>query len=458
MVIAMWAICLSINVMAKESEELTKPMGEVSLAWKFAEGDQMLYRYDIHSRERQTQEGMEITEETTLSVWAQWNVIKMEDKLACVLVTFPRIRKEFVTPDGVLSVDTFSPRDPRGKEALVAEQEKAFRALDLKYIFFAMPDGGVAWAEDLMPADSVPEFLRVPETTEYLSPQVFTTGDSLALPGRAVFAGERWNQPVHGAHDPSASATYTFAGSTRRDGRLCMVIDGVTRYGEPPAGTHENARFVLAPRLSRHYFDAHAGRLVDGEEHFSIVMDAPGGVHRETKTDLTRKLLSPPTGFEKQKVSRRLADGGSREFVFLNGMPENARSEWAEVVGSGLQLGMDSDTKVPKRVVGMSWAMMLDVQGRSIQSLELHDVSGSEPRPLAHEREVTPQGQVLLYFDRQTDDSDEVHMICTNAMQERIIKVVVKDASGATAVLYQPILTRCRSLRTSGEYLFPDSP
>ena len=283
------------------------------------------------------------------------------------------MRHESVTPERTITTDTYIPLSPKDLSTEAkSQQDEVYRILQTNFLHFAAPNGGVAWPEQLMDVRQLPSKFRTPSATPLFSPDTFTSGDSLSLPDRPINIGDSWETPNRAlSGDVSGTAKYRVLGRVNLLGHECWQIEGTTIYELLSESVGNMTSFEAGPRRSMHYFDSKIGRLVLSEETTPLRISFIDGRVTEINVRTKRQLAQPTSEESVRLISRKLADGQTREFLFRGGSPANVEKDWLKVVHSGMTLEgiQNPDGKVT--VSNLVWFIVCDFSGRDVSSLKL---------------------------------------------------------------------------------------
>ena len=432
-------------------QQLGNQREKARLRWKFTEGQTSYYSHDYRRTTRQSKSGKTRETANHLLYRYRWQVLfEMEPDFAGIGVTFQRVRHESVTPERTITTDTFAPLAPKGSSAdAKGQQEEVFRILQTQYVFLATPDHGVGWPEDLFTDRPAPSNLRTPPSSQFFSPETFSSGDSLSMPPGEVRVGDSWTSPIRGG---LGVARYRVQGRASRLGHDCWQIEGTTSY-TPRTSRLDIVNYTVGPRTSTHFFDAEIGRLVLSEEVTPMKLVFADGRVVETTIRVKRQLEQPSSEAVNLEVSRELADGETRKFVYRDGSPLNMRNDWLRVIQSGLMNPATIFADGSREEHSLRWSIVLDFSGRNIRSVKLFDVTQAPTRPLEFEtlEDTIQHTPCVLLFDQAKFGSPEANWFAQDVFTEKIIKVVVEEKSGETRTLYQPILIHTQLFRADRE-------
>lgn len=416
------------------ADEASKP---VKLRWKLVEGESVVY---LHEQESVTQ----LKDGITTGKWSnrksylyRWTVFGETEDQSLVNATFHWVRKEMVTPDQKIAVDTLVPMAPTTLSPDLKElQDNAFRMLRSNFIFFATPGGDTALGDQIKIDGVTPPEVKVPDPIEF--PQVFTPGDSLGFKSDAVKVGEEWKMRVEGA-GIQGEATYRLIGRMDFAGHDCWVVHGSTIYdtasADPPG--REIKSIALGPRQSRYYFDAEIGKLVHGEETLPFIMELYDGSSKKTVVTSTRELMDAPPEAQTTPITRQIAGGSTLPFYYRDGSPIAAKGNWADVRTAGITFagkpGSSGDI-IPSHVV---WMVTLALKSQDLKSISLYDVTFDDAVLLD---QVTPKSNdksIGLSSEKLALDTPSADWFHQDEVTERIFRIVLENASGQKEILHQ---------------------
>ena len=451
-------LCIQQQLSAQDSPQTQFGQESVQLRWKFAEGQSTYYTHEEERTETQLVFGRSFETSERLLYRYRWDVVfEVPSEMAAIAVSFERVRRESVTPDRTIILDTYVPLSSKSLSPDAnRQQDEVFRILQTKFVYLATPSQGIAWPEKIPTHEPLPKEFKTPESTAFFSPEKFTSGDSLSMPDRPVKPGDRWATPIRGLSGLKGVGKYRVLGRTKRLGHECWEIEGTTTYEPSMTARDGVASLKLGPRTSMHYFDAEIGRLVFSEEITPMRMTLDDGRDVESRVHIKRQLAQPPSEESVRVISRDLGDGTTQPFSFRGGSPSNVEKEWVRVMHTGLRLQGTQNLSGTVTVSNLVWTIMLDLSGKKVRSIKLIDVTQDSPILLDYEELMSAAEKPrLLQFGVVEIDSVEAQWFHDDVVTERIIKVVVESNEGETVTLYQPILIQTLALRSTDRIVLP---
>ncbi|MCA9263519.1 MAG: hypothetical protein KDA60_06700 [Planctomycetales bacterium] len=425
---------------------------EVTLAWKFAEGDQVDYVHKAETKITETLGGESRTTIDRLLYRYKWTVVfPIAPDGHGIGVEFGRVWHAHFAPEGVTTVDTYAPLATSDMTPLARDlQNEAYYIKQQRYVFVAYPNGGVMWPEHLLGDMAQSTAFQTPRAIPFFDASTFTAGDSLSVPAQPVKIGDTWSSL---SSDGNTEGRYRLVGRANQSGVDCWKVTGITTYELGSAPDHI-AEIQLGPRRSEHFFDAEQGRLVLANEVTKVRIVYVNGLVEERVVRLKRELAEPEQKLVNKTLPRKLADGQSRTFTYGNGVPERAQERWVNVLTSGLGLLGENNEEGQVHLEKIAWSLMLDYSDHEIESVQLVDVT-QEPARLV-EIQYPGKTKELLFFDVVDIDSPTADWFFTDVVTERIIKVIVTDKNGDVCTLYQPIFIETLAARSPNNVILPE--
>ncbi|MEX0700628.1 MAG: DUF6263 family protein [Planctomycetales bacterium] len=279
----------------------------VEMRWKLAAGQRLAVTQTQNMNMEMKFGDQAITMDVNMEMNMRWDVDTIEsDGDAAMTQTIDRIRMEMKMPNQAVKFDSATPdaADPLGKTMAQA----------------MMPIIGAKITQTMDPRGKVKELKLDPAVQKQLQAASGAMGglseESLkqmveqmgGLPEQPVAVGAKWSEtvdlPLPGAKS-AMKVDSTFQGIEDRDGRKLARID--IKFGvadaKPAAPASEKDEAEAAPPFEvksidgsgKQFFDVQAGRLVEADSKFSIVMTADvGGQKADQKATATSRIVIEP--------------------------------------------------------------------------------------------------------------------------------------------------------------------
>jgi len=437
---------------------------QIKLEWKFAKGQTTYYTNEQEMEIRDTVQGKVFTSSIGTSFKYKWTVVletqvdfpssdRSSNQAAGIEVSFGQIRHHISDAKKSVVFDSYRPIDLKELSTQGRlMQEEIERVAQTRFLFMALPDGGVLWPNSLDKNNPIAPSMKTPERSILFSPESFASSDSVVLPKQQIQIGDTWTVSSSDLPNDITKVTgkYRIVGTAVKFGHNCWQITGVTDYEIKAPTLDVNLRsYSFGPRLSVHYFDPEIGRLIYAEESTPIRMEFHDGRISEAVLKVRRQIDELPQLPQVQVVSRRLADGQNVLFTYRDGTPMNQRHAWLETVLSGLGVHGDQTLGNQTTYSRIEWSIVIDTHGEQIQDLSLIDVTGENEIGLEYRREDNSDKKVTtLWFDSMDLRSDEARWFHEETSKERIIKIIAQNQKGETLTLYQAIRVPLVSIRS----------
>jgi hypothetical protein len=202
----------------------------------------------------------------------------------------------------------------------------------------------------------------------------------------------------------------------------------------------------LGPREATFYFDSERGVLVECDST-SQVQQRFDGTTSVTAIKVKLRLLDPPITIPQITLPRKVSDGSIQRFSFRNGMPENATSDWLDVLGTGVLAHV---TPFANRMSlnYLEWHIAVRVKDAGIRTVDVYDVTRDKSRQVNDRPFKVPDERVMhLLFEKLPPTDPSVAWFFEDVVTERLFQIVGRDSSGKTKTIYQAVIIATEKLR-----------